>query len=105
MFKLPNTKILAQRTLEQRETGVTYRMFFRRSLKQQGLFFLAVFLAVAVLLYMRLDIFVWLIVGMYLGAILRDIGWVLAHRLVWPYTRYVIDWDKVQRVANGEPIE
>lgn len=80
-------------------------MFFRWSLKQQGFLLLLVSLEVAVLLYMRLDIFVWLIVGMYLGFIIRDIGWVRSHRRLWPFNRYILDWDKVQRVANGEPIE
>lgn len=42
--------------------------------------------------------------GMTVGCALRDLGWLRRGRREWPTNERVIDWDKVQRMANGDAV-
>jgi hypothetical protein len=41
---------------------------------------------------------------MTVGCALRDLGWLRRGRREWPTNERVIDWDKVQRMANGDAV-
>ena len=40
-------------------------------------------------------------IGLFVGAILRDLGWLRRIKRQWPFTRKVIDWRKVEAYAEG----
>ena len=39
--------------------------------------------------------------GMYCGALLRDIGWLRRMKNGWEFTSRIIDWGKVEAMAEG----
>jgi len=39
--------------------------------------------------------------GMLLGALARDAGWILRIRKQWPFTRAIINWQRVEEIAEG----
>jgi hypothetical protein len=46
-----------------------------------------------------------LMLGLFLGVLLRDLGWARATAATWPFSERVTEWDKVRRIAEGEPLE
>jgi hypothetical protein len=45
---------------------------------------------------------VYLMVGAFAGVLLRDFGIMRAQTKLWPTQHRVLDWQKVQRMAQGE---
>ena len=90
----------AQRLLETRSQGFTFRLFFRRSKK--GYLLLLSYYALGIVFLYSFEIWqgVWLMVGMLLGCISRDVSWVRSTRKAWPLTCEVIDWEKVEKLAE-----
>jgi hypothetical protein len=43
------------------------------------------------------------VVGLVAGIFSRDGVWLRQQRAVWPFYAKVIDWEKVESIANGEP--
>jgi hypothetical protein len=41
-------------------------------------------------------------VGMFMGMLLRDLGWFLRLKMQWPFTEAIIDWSKVEAIAEGK---
>ena len=71
-----------------------------RYLIQIGLLFaLAIsFVASDVLWYKGLCLWA---IGLFVGAIARDFGWLLVIRRQWPFTQKIINWRYVEAIAEG----
>jgi hypothetical protein len=87
--------------LETRDRGYSFPLFIRRGAKRYLLLF-ALFgfalLAFGVLQYwMTFN----LMLGMFVGCLLRDIGWFRAIGKTWPFSQKVTDWNEVQRIADA----
>ena len=86
--------------LETRERGVSYGLFLRKSARP----YLILLLVYGVLLSVLVCLDLWmpfvLMVGMLLGCLLRDVGWVRRIKQTWPFTLKTTDWDIVQRLAE-----
>ena len=97
---MSNDRILAQRMLEVRRQGYTFGLFFRRS--ASGYLRLVVSGAIGLTIFALSEIWVafWLVVGLFAGAVLRDIGWVRAFRRSWPFSEKITDWKKVEALAE-----
>ena len=39
---------------------------------------------------------------MFLGALIRDFGWLRRIKKLWPFTQKIINWQKVEDVAEGK---
>lgn len=39
-------------------------------------------------------------IGMFLGALCRDIGWFRRIKRSWPFTQKITDWKKVEEIAG-----
>jgi hypothetical protein len=94
---------LAAITLEARNRGAfTHRHHFRTNAMRYVLFFTVV--ALAALAVARLQH--WgafgLLLGVITGVLARDRVYFRQHKETWPFYAKVIDWQKVQRIANGE---
>lgn len=97
-------QFLALRMLEAREQGYTFRLFYRRNLGRYAFLFLVSGATIALVAQLRLWSIASLILGMVVGAVLRDLGWLRSVRRTWPFTRKVMDWEKVERLAaEAEP--
>ena len=44
----------------------------------------------------------YILVGMFIGALLRDFGFVRGQRLLWPIQAEFFDWDKVKAAASED---
>ena len=57
-------------------------------------------LSVAALAALRLPV-AWpvLTAGLFLGAALRDVGWVMRQARLWPLHRQLLDWPKIERLT------
>lgn len=90
--------------LEGRAKGYSWQFLFGKN-AMRYVVLVAVFIVLSLLvMLLRADEFVWLLVGMFGGCILRDIAWFRAARGAWPFNLKALDWDKVQRLANGETV-
>lgn len=104
MMKRPSDQLLAKRMLETREHGFSFALLVRRNAKRY-LFLFAV-LALAFLMFADLKFWraCYVLVGLLLGALLRDIGWFRAIGRTWPFSEKVTDWGKVQGLADGKDL-
>lgn len=41
-------------------------------------------------------------IGIFVGGVLRDFGWVRTVNRQWQFTKKAVDWGKVQKMADGE---
>jgi len=113
LSQVPNMKpfsdqACANRYLKARVTGYSYGTFFRQNAKHHiGLLcLLALLVAVDIEWPNEVDSrLVWFGVGLIAGALVRNIALFQGIRLGWPFTVKVTDWAKVQRAADGLPID
>jgi hypothetical protein len=93
---------LARSLLETRKSGYSWRLILRKNWKGYAVLLAVCLVAFALVVLARADQYFWLVVGMYAGMVLRDLGWIRRISLAWPFNERVLDWDKVQRIADGE---
>ena len=96
----------ARRMLEaRRRGGYTVGLFYRWS----ALRYLFVFVYFGAILAFLAMVEGWalfmLTLGLLLGVLLRDLGSARATAVIWPFSERVTEWDKVRRIAEGEPLE
>ena len=90
----------ARALLERRDTtpGVAY--YWRTQWRRQ-LLFLILYLGVAAALNaVQWNVAAWLFLGFTIGRTLRDIRWYQTLAREWPSNAELLDWDKIQRLAN-----
>ena len=96
----PSDQVLAKRMLETRERGISFGLVLRRSMR--GYLFL--FLVFGVVLGWLAWIEYWppfvLMLGMLVGCLLRDVGWIRRIKQTWPFTLKVTDWEIVRELAE-----
>jgi hypothetical protein len=94
----------AARLIQVRDQGgYTIGLFYRWNALRY-LFFLTYFgAALGLLAVLQLWVLFWLMLGLSLGKLGCDFGWARCQARAWPVSERLIDWDKVQRLAAGEP--
>jgi hypothetical protein len=95
---------LAQRLLSMRDNGFYRYGAFLKLNARRYLFQIAlhsVLLAILALCGLW-PVFLFLL-GLVLGAFLRDVSWVRSTRRMWPFTVKVTNWDVVERLAAEQP--
>ncbi len=103
-MKKPTEQDIAQHFLKHRETGYSIAYVLRRSKVRYGIH-IAVLIGFLVLFHTTDDL--WLqgfslwAVGMFLGALCRDFGWLRRIKRTWPFTQKITDWEKVEAIAKG----
>jgi hypothetical protein len=100
-----NEQILAQRMLVTRDCGLTFVLFLRRNAWRYLLLTSVYGATFALALYYRQGPMASFAFGLLAGILLRDFAWMRAARTVWPFTRRVTDWDKVQWLAEGREVD
>lgn len=95
---------LAQQMLRIRDQGYSLTLFFRRNARRYCVILIYFGLALAGFALFRLWMPFYLMLGILVGCISRDIGIVRVGRRQWPFNLKVTDWDKVQKLADGKPL-
>jgi hypothetical protein len=93
-------QVLARRMLVIRgEGGYRFGTFLRMNTRRYVV--LLAFCGAALIFFAFVGIWFGfaLVMGLVMGAIARDYGWVRASRRSWPFTLRVIDWDLVEELA------
>ena len=96
-------KELADAMLEMRKRdGRTQWRYFRN--RWRGfLFFTANAFLLVVGAYAHAWWFCGFILGAFIGAACRDFAGIRSQQAAWPFSLKIIDWQKVEKIANGEP--
>jgi hypothetical protein len=95
----------ARSLLELRESGCSFRLQFRRLARANLLLMVSFTIAIAIYTWLQLWVGVYIMLGMLLGSVLRDVAWVFAIKKSWPFRLKVTDWDKVQSLAAELPVD
>jgi hypothetical protein len=95
-------QILAKRLLETRDRGYSFALFVRQNTKTYLLIVSYFVLGLVALALLRSWTAFYLLLGMFVGCFVRDGGWVRQGGKTWPFRLKVIDWDRVQRIADDK---
>jgi len=98
-------QVLAKRLLERRETGYSLSLYLRQNNKTYSIFFFYWILLLVgfglLQLWIPLQLSpLWLVLICMAACLSRDVNWFLATARAWQFTSKVIDWDKVQKLAE-----
>jgi hypothetical protein len=96
-------QVLAKRNLEARaQGGLSIGFFLRLSMRRYLILGVYFVLVEALCIQFQLWAILVLLIGIYLGGLIRDLGQFKASVRAWPFSERVMDWDKVQRIADAE---
>ncbi len=104
-MKTSREQELARHLIKHRDAGYSIAYVVRRSRVRYGIH-IAVLVGFVVLFYTTEDL--WLkgfslwAVGMFLGALVRDVGWLRRIKRNWPFTQKITDRQKVEDIAEGK---
>ncbi len=98
-------KKFALRLLSFRNTPVTLGKLYRMQAKLHAILILMFGFGVAYLAWFNLQPGVYLMLGALAGVLLRDFGIARAQTKLWPMQHKVLDWQKVERMAEGEELD
>jgi hypothetical protein len=102
-MKTLSDQVAARRMLQIRDEG-GYRLgtFLRLNARKYAIQGLVFGLSLALLLIIEMRVAFSILLGVILGSLARDFGWVRASRRTWPFTMRVINWEIVERLATHE---
>ena len=87
--------------LRTRESGgYKVTLFFRNNAKRYVFFIVYFGLLLAFTAFFHLWTFFAVLVGIVFGSLLRDVGWVRSMKRSWPFTLEIVDWNRVQKLAD-----
>ena len=89
--------------LETRNHGYSFAQHCRKSAKLYLILIAYLGVSLALLSFWHFWSPFYFVFGMVVGAFLRDVGWVRSIVKTRPFTEKVVDWDKVQRLADANP--
>ncbi|WP_406694882.1 hypothetical protein V5E97_27950 [Singulisphaera sp. Ch08] len=93
---------LAKMLLQARENGYTLGLFYRWSLRGYLVLFIAISIGIAWFSWVNMAPGIYAMTGLLVGALLRDYGVAKKQVRLWPVQARLLDWEKVQAMANGE---
>jgi hypothetical protein len=97
--------LLSARLLEARDRGgYTLSLFYRWSATRYVIIMIYFTLVLALLASADLWNLFAVMAGLLVGMLTRDFGWARGQAKMWPVQERLLNWDKVQRMADGEPV-
>ena len=95
-----NDKEKAIRLLAQKEYGYSF-FIGMKSLRRRHILYL---IAICVCFYLKpkydYDVFFLILIGGFIGTIVRDTDWLRTFKSSWSFTEKITDWDKVKEIAE-----
>jgi hypothetical protein len=98
-MKPEKDKQLALNLLIHREKGYSILYVLKKS-KFRYMILIAVSGALTWWYFKNQNIAFLFVAGMFIGAMSRDFGWLRRIKGLWSFNQKVIDWDKVERIAE-----
>ncbi len=95
-------RTLARRLLEYREHGYSLPLFFQGARRSYAIVVLVYGIPVVACAVLQSWLVCCFMLGVLCGVPLRDLGWARAFGRAWPFNQKVIDWNKVQDLANEQ---
>ena len=89
---------------ECRTRPLTLRLLVRKNLKAYGALSLLFFAMGVGFILLGMPTYAVGVAGACLGAISRDFGWFRGVIKTWPYQVAVLDWELIDRLAEGAPV-
>jgi len=104
-MKQLSDKLLAERMLQARASG-GHKFLPFLGMNAKGYILLVLFFSalLAILGFVGCWPAFFVVAGVLVGVFLRDASWLTSLQRTWPFSVKVIDWDKVQRIANAKPL-
>jgi hypothetical protein len=103
-MKKYSDKELADYILERRRNGGRMgRQYYKTGIWRWFLYFSFIVLLLVLGVVGRAWGFWWFAFGLLTGLLSRDRVWFRMQQTVWPFYAKVIDWVKVEQIANGQP--
>ena len=98
-------QIRASRLLRVREEGIKFRWnYLLRSKRLMGLAIIAVCILIYSIFNPSSDLLIersiWLVGGVFIGRILRDLAWLKDSVDAFPFLKKVLNWDKIETIAK-----
>jgi hypothetical protein len=92
----------AKRLLSMRDKPLTLATLFRVQTKAQIVFYAYFGLAIAYFVWADLQAGTYLMVGIFGGTLLTCFSMARVQQRLWPMQKKALDWEKVERMAEGE---
>ncbi len=84
---------------------MTLSAFYRMQAKPLTFLFLWFGVAVMYFAWVNIRPGIYLMLGLLAGVLLRDFGIARLQKKLWPVQYKLLDWQKVQRMADGEQLD
>jgi hypothetical protein len=94
----------AKRLLSLRDKPLTLTTLFRVQSKAQIVFYVSFGLAIAYFVWADLQPGLYLMLGAFGGIVLSSFAMARLQKRLWPMQKKVLDWEKVERMAEGEQV-
>jgi len=101
----PLARKFAGQLLELRDGEMTFGLFCRWMARSYVVLVLYFGLAIPYFHWVGFKTVGNIMFGILIGILLRDLGNLRSKKKIWKYNRQLLDWDKVERMAAGEPVE
>jgi hypothetical protein len=98
-------QVLAKKLLASRQRHFSYGLLYRANWKICALLFALASISIYQILSSDFTWPAWLALGFSLGAAARDLGWFRVLLRTKSFNDKTTDWEKVQRLADGETTE
>lgn len=95
----------ATNLLSFRARPVTVLALYRLGGKQLAILAIYFAVAIALLLWMNLYVLAAVMLGILVGALANGFGVARRSVKLWPAQKKVLDWERVERMARGEPLD
>jgi hypothetical protein len=95
----------AKKLLLVRDQPVTVLSLYRRGGKRVAFLLIYFVSAIALLAWVRLYALAFLMLGILVGTLANSLGAARQSVKFWPTQRKVLDWDKLETMARGEPLD
>lgn len=97
---MKNEKEYAKRLLKHRENGYSIIYAIKNNWKKY-LFSITVFILLLIISAYLNNCLLYFLIGLYIGTFLRDIGWFINIKKLWPFSEKITNWDKVKEIAGS----
>ncbi|SIO30749.1 hypothetical protein SAMN05444166_3656 [Singulisphaera sp. GP187] len=113
-YEAPESTVASSNTLERRpavllletrEKGNSLGLHYRRQFKNHLLLAIMISIAIAWFSWINFQPLAYVMIGVFLGALLRDWGIARKQARVWKIHARLLNWDKVRQMAAGETVE
>ena len=97
-----NEKDKAKQLLEHKKYGYSFSSGMKSLRKRHTFYLIAIFACLYLKPKYDYDVFFLILIGFFIGTIVRDTDWLRTFKSSWPFTEKITDWDKVETIAKDE---